>query len=301
MKFDGNNIILSEQETDNYIQINNEDFLLARLNDNYEISKGSSSNLFILRDPADEVEDRVIKICKSPISQGKNKRIKRFEREISAFKRVSRNGLRNVVKFHVSGDVEISKEDFLYFVMEKADEDLVSFLERNKFNFTTNQKLAFCVNILNGVKQLHEIGIYHRDIKNDNILLINEEFKIGDLGLVNFRNTDFVLDKKNEKVGPFGWLSPEATNKMLTYKKNMIYKYDCEINAESDVFQLGKLFWYVFQGNLPIGQVLYDDCKIGDSEIFKVIFTMLQYKKDRRPNIESIEQMLEPIKIKYGV
>lgn len=302
MRFERGNILLSGDTEENFIQIDNEDFLLLPLNDDFETSKGASSNVFILNDPTEENVDRVIKICKFPISQGRNKYTRRFDREIKAFKKAKRGGLRNVIQFIKDGTLEIDGEIFLYFVMEKADEDLASFLERNGFAFTTNQKLNFCVNILNGIKQLHSVGIYHRDIKHDNILLVGNEFKIGDLGLVRFREEDFsASDRLNEKVGPIGWLSPEATNKLLTEGKDMVFSYDCDIDAGSDIFQLGKLFWYVFQGNLPIGQILLDDMEIDEDDIYPVIFHMLQYKKSRRPNIAALEALLEPLKIKYGV
>lgn len=301
MIFDGKNILVSPEEEDNYIQIDHEDFLLLPLNTDYEKSKGASSNIFILHDPSDETEDRVIKICKSPLSEGRNGRTRRFDREVRAFRLAKQNNLRNVIDFVKSGKTEIADDEFLYFIMEKADDDLATFLETNRFDFTPNQKLTFCVNILNGIKQLHQIGIYHRDIKHDNILVIDGEFKIGDLGLVRFRNEDSRVDWVNEKIGPVGWLSPEATNKMLTNEKDIIYDYDCEIDSSSDIFQLGKLFWYVFQGNLPIGQILLDDYEIAEDDIFQIIFSMLQYKKARRPTVADLEALLEPLKIKYGV
>jgi serine/threonine protein kinase len=301
MIFDGKNILVSPEEEDNYIQIDHEDFLLLPLNTDYEKSKGASSNIFILHDPSDETEDRVIKICKSPLSEGRNGRTRRFDREVRAFRLAKQNNLRNVIDFVKSGKTEIADDEFLYFIMEKADDDLATFLETNRFDFTPNQKLTFCVNILNGIKQLHQIGIYHRDIKHDNILVIDGEFKIGDLGLVRFRNEDSRVDWVNEKIGPVGWLSPEATNKMLTNEKDIIYDYDCEIDSSSDIFQLGKLFWYVFQGNLPIGQILLGDYEIAEDDIFQIIFSMLQYKKTRRPTVADLEALLEPLKIKYGV
>lgn len=295
------NIILSPDEEDNYVQIDNEDFLLLPLNDDFEKSKGANSNLFILNDPTGDSGDKVIKICKSPLAEGWNGRIRRFEREIRAFKLAKRNHLRNVIDFIKNGKIEIANNLFLFFLMEKAEEDLATYLEKNRFDFTLNQKLAFCVNILNGIKQLHHVGIYHRDIKHDNILLVDGEFKIGDLGLVQFRNEDSNVDWVNEKIGPVGWLTPEATNKMLTNEKDIIYNFDCAIDESSDVFQLGKLFWYVFQGNLPIGQILLDDYEIAEDDIFQIIFSMLQYRKARRPTIANLEALLEPLKIKYGV
>lgn len=293
------NIILDRFDPEeNFIQLDNIDFKLENLS-GYETSKGASSNLFVLVDPEDEYPDRVIKICKSPLDNGRNKRIIRFEREIKAFKTAKSKALRNVIEFHGSGEVEIAGYTFLYIVMEKADEDLASYMEANKFEFTPNQKLSLCVNILNGIKQLHSQKIYHRDIKHDNILRVGNEFKVGDLGLVRFQNEDFSVDRDNEKVGPFGWLSPEATNKMLTFKKKIGHVYDCDINYKSDVFQLGKLFWYIFQANLPVGQ-LDNDHRFED-DIFAVVRLMLQYDKQRRPNMAQLESLLQPLMLKYAV
>lgn len=302
MRFEGEDLKLSDDPEQNYISLNNEDYKLEYLSRDFESNKGASSNVFILIDPNGDLEDRVIKICKTPFyERSKNKRIKRFQREIDAFRIVKQHHLANVIRFYSSGIIRLDRKQYLYIIMEKADSDLASYLEDNKFAFTPNQKLSICVSILNGIKQLHDHNIYHRDIKHDNILVVNGQFKICDLGLVDFRNTDFALDKPNEKIGPIGWLSPEATNKMLTFRKSIGNTYDCVINHKSDIFQLGKLFWYVFQGNLPVGQLKYDDCKFKDQDLYNLFFLMLQHKKDDRPEIATINIILAPIKLRLAV
>lgn len=299
IRYTNGNIELGYNPEENYIQIDNIDFRLELLKSS-DPFKGASSNIFVLIDPDDEFDDRVIKICKSPLDNGTNKKHVRFNREIRAFKLASKAKLQNVIQYYGSGEVEIDGLQFLYIIMEKAQGDLTSFLENNKFEFTVNQKLAFCINILNGVKQLHSLKIYHRDIKHDNILRVKDEFKLGDLGIAKFQNEDFKVDYDNEKIGPYGWLSPEATNKMLTYKKRIGFTYDCDINFKSDIFQLGKLFWYIFQGNLPVGQLIPSDYKF-EEDIFNVISLMLQYEKQRRPTINELEVLIEPLVVKYGV
>ncbi|MHB8261064.1 MAG: protein kinase family protein [Bacteroidia bacterium] len=290
-------IKLSDDPYENYINLDGEEFLLSYLNPVTRTTKGASSNLFILSDSAGETEDRVIKICKSPYYKySKDKRLARFNREIRAFKLVEKKGLTGIIEFFGSGLVKIGDNFYPYIVLEKAEGDLASFMEENRFAFTLNQKLTFCTNILNNIKKLHEIGIYHRDIKHDNILCVNDEFKIGDLGLVTFQDRDFSMDQVNEKIGPVGWLSPEATNKMLTFEKEIGQTYDCDINHQSDIFQLGKLFWYIFQGNLPTGQVQNADHRFNDLEIYNVIFSMIQYEKARRPNIDAITNQFKPIR-----
>jgi serine/threonine protein kinase len=300
MTYDNGYINLDRaDENNNYVQINNADYRLEYLDGTD--SKGANSNIFILVNPDEKTQNRVIKICKDPIEWGPGRKIqKRFRREIRAFKLAKEKKLQNVIDIFGNGTVEIDGYTFLYIIMERAEQDLASYLEKKEFNFTINQKLSVCVSILNGVKQLHSLNIYHRDIKHDNILKVGDEFKIGDLGLVEFQNDDFQLDKVNEKIGPFGWLSPEATNKMLTFKKKTGFTYDCDINYKSDIFQLGKLFWYICQGNLPVGQLIPTDYKF-ERDIFDVLSVMLQYDKSRRPNMAQTEALFKPLKLKYGV
>src|SRR5690606_25235728 len=133
--------------------------------------------------------------------------------------------------------------------------------------------------ILEGIKLLNEYKIYHRDIKQDNIFLIDGEPIIGDLGLSDCRNIDIYINEKGELIGPTGWFSPEAINKYLVEKTSNPYKFNFTINGKSEVFQLGKLFWYIFQGNLPIGQITIDDFIPRNEDMFKLIFGMLLYSK----------------------
>lgn len=294
--FKDGNISLAGQEYEDYISINNEDLLLSYLDPKNPFNKGASSNIFLLTDPEGEYEDRVIKICKSPFYRySKDRRLLRFSREIRAFGEVQRKNINGIIGFHGSGTLRISGFDFKYIILEKADGDLASFMENNEFDFTINQRLNFCINILTCIQNLHNARIYHRDIKHDNILVIDGEMKIGDLGLVQFQDKDASMDRDNEKIGPAGWLSPEATNKMLTHKKNMGNIYDCTITNKSDIFQLGKLFWYIFQGNIPTGQIIPADMKFNDGDIYNIIFSMIQYDQLRRPTIPELHHNFEPI------
>lgn len=307
-----NRIKLSIDGYDNIININGVDYEMKYLGDNPG-NKGGNSNVLKLRlagiDYEEETqEEYVIKISKIPLNAPHSKfnksRKARFQREILALRKANRNVLPNVVKLIDYGIIKIEEKEFSFYTMEKANSDLTDYLIPRR---TIQQKIFLFQSILEGIKQLHGIQIYHRDIKHDNIFMFGEECKIGDLGLMRFKDEDNLALDKEQRIGAFGWETPEAMNKFLTESKpDPEFSFDCNIDEASDIFQLGKLFWYILQGNIPIGCLHISDFKIDDPELFKVLTKLLQHGKthtiQRRPlNITAVEQLIEPIAKKYKV
>ena len=180
--------------------------------------------------------------------------------------------------------------------MENGEKDLKEFIELNHNILTLDEKVDLCLSLANGIKELYDLGFYHRDIKPDNIFIIGQDWKIGDLGLVSERSKENEIDEDNDFIGPRGWISPEVMNKYLCYKKGYSYSYDCNIDHKSDIFQLGKLFWFILQHNVPIGTVKINDFQIKNSRIYPILKTMLNYDKSKRyDNISEIILLLKPI------
>jgi serine/threonine protein kinase len=307
-----NRIKLSIDGYDNIININGIDYELKYLGDSPG-NKGGNSNVLKLQlvegeDEYENPEEFVIKISKIPLNVPNSKfnhnRKARFQREIIALRKANKVGLPNVVKLIDYGVIKIEDKEFSFYTMEKANSDLTDYLIPRR---TIQQKVFLFQSILEGIKQLHGIRIYHRDIKHDNVFMFGEECKIGDLGLMRFKNEDNLAIDREQRIGAFGWETPEAMNKFLTEnKQDPEFTFDCDIDEASDIFQLGKLFWYILQGNLPIGCLHISDFKINDPELFGVLTTLLQHGKthtlQRRPlNIPAVEQLIEPIAKKYLV
>ncbi len=202
------------------------------------------------------------------------------------------NELNNIVKIEFSGIQKIDDLDFQYYVMQKCDCTLSKYLSKKENELDIYQKTLLCHKILLGIKGLHEYRIYHRDIKHDNIFFIGNEPYIGDLGLADYRDSDIIINERGDIIGPTGWFSPEAVNKFLVEKSSNINKYDCRIDEKSEVFQLGKLFWYIFQGNIPIGQIILNDFIPKDKKLFEIVFSMLLYSKKQRIDTDNLDKEL---------
>jgi serine/threonine protein kinase len=320
MNFDrGGNLYLSPIQRHNVIEHNQVFYTLKPLSAEFESSKGGNSSVFLLEDSNENVE-RIIKVCKfdspKPASSSelrqmkpsdkrdyyfKRKRNFRFSQEIEALNVAKQEGFLNIVEIFFDGQIPSRNDDrvFQYFVMEKADTDLKEFIISNR-DLEPQERLSICIDIMKAVKELHGKEIYHRDIKPDNILLFNKadedikRWKLSDLGLIYDGKREGNIDAEGERIGPYGWLSPEAMNKVLTEKAKL--GFDCLIDDASDIFQLGKVFWFIFQGNVPIGQIEIDDFQLDIKEkiyLFNILKNMLQYSKSRRNIILNLEEELQ--------
>jgi serine/threonine protein kinase len=294
MRFENGEIKLSRDVRKNIIEFDNTVFEIRLLNltqkDIYKrSSKGGNSVVFTLFDNDKQIE-YAIKFSKYPRIPEHTRSNNRFQHEINALYEAKDNSFENIVEIVFDDMLRIGDFNFMYYVMEKGETDLTDYLRNN--NIALNQKYLLCYEIIKGINQLHSMALYHRDIKPDNIFVINNTWKIGDLGLSKYRNND-TLDKKNEKIGPVGWLSPEVMNKVLCAGTPMEAIHDCVIDEFSDIFQLGKLIWFIFNGNVPIGQIKLSDFNLGRKEIFDLIINMLQYRKRDRGRLNDYEEAFE--------
>ncbi|WP_308366065.1 MULTISPECIES: protein kinase [unclassified Microbulbifer] len=142
----------------------------------------------------------------------------------------------NIVQIY---DVVEERND-VALVMEYVDGCSLTYWQRER-NPGLIQKVRLLKQICNGLSRAHSIGIIHRDLKADNILIDSDNTaKIGDFGIAkNWRETSD-LTREQHIAGSWGAMSPEqAQGKPL--------------DNRSDLFSLGVLAYQLLCEQNPFG------------------------------------------------
>jgi nicotinic acid mononucleotide adenylyltransferase/tRNA A-37 threonylcarbamoyl transferase component Bud32 len=114
-----------------------------------------------------------------------------------------------------------------FCVMEKCDIDLLSYIKLNRITinqtlrtiFPDQQWFQFIEQMLSGFVHLISLGILHRDIKTDNILLSNMIVKISDFSVSINRNSMTKMPLR----GSIRHYAPEAIKEKKSIQKKLMF------------------------------------------------------------------------------
>ncbi|KAF1887920.1 hypothetical protein Lal_00023928 [Lupinus albus] len=114
----------------------------------------------------------------------------KMEKEREGFPLTSLREINILLSFHHRSIVDVkevvvgSSLDSIFMVMEYMEHDLKGLMESIKQPFSQSEVKCLMIQLLEGVKYLHENWVLHRDLKTSNLLLNNRgELKICDFGL----------------------------------------------------------------------------------------------------------------------
>lgn len=181
-----------------------------------------------------------------------------------------------------------------FIVMPKAVTTL-----GNKISFTKNRIeicLEIILGILNGIKEAHEIGIIHRDIKPFNILFLDDSLRepvISDFGICFVKETpeDLRVTAINETVGAKFFMAPEQERGGFV-----------EVDERADIYALGKLLHHMLTGRTLFRENLKEafESEELDSDIrYKAIFDeilSLTIKFDKEDRFNSVEEFIDAVR-----
>jgi len=226
-------------------------------NDNIELGQGRCATVYAKQYKNEQVAVKVIR------------ERKQFEHESKILTLLSSNNSsyhKNLIRIFGIGDQ--------FCVMEKCDIDLLSYIKLNRISinqtlktiFPNQQWFQFIEQMLAGFIHLISLGILHRDIKTDNILLSNMIVKISDFsvsinvnsmtkmplrGSIRHYAPEAIEDKKiyTEKadVYMFGCLLYEIVHggERIWSEKNTHDVVNRRLNGEKPIFSVQCEPWYI--------------------------------------------------------
>lgn len=203
------------------------------LADRYEILEligiGGMAYVYKARDKA---EDRIVavKILKDEFLANEEF-IRRFRNESRAIALLSHP---NIVKIY---DV-LFGEFVQMIVMEYIDGiTLKEYIEHQKV-IRWKEAVHFTVQILRALQHAHDKGIVHRDIKPQNIMLLQDgTIKVMDFGIARFARTE-PQTMTDKAIGSVHYISPEQARGE-------------RIDEKTDIYSVGVMLFEMLTGQLP--------------------------------------------------
>jgi serine/threonine-protein kinase len=153
----------------------------------------------------------------------------RFYREAQTAGKLSHP---NIVTVHdVGEDLGMS-----YIVMEFVEgQTLANWMKTQRFSVAQIKHVVY--NAAVGLGFAHENGVFHRDVKPDNIMVGKTGLvKVMDFGIARIVESD--LTKTGSVMGTPAYMSPEQVNGQ-------------KIDARSDIFSLGVILYELLTGQRP--------------------------------------------------
>ena len=204
-----------------------------KINDRYQIVKtigeGGMANVYLAYDVILE-RNVAVKVLRGDLSTDE-KFVRRFQREALSASSLSHP---NIVEVY-----DVGEDNGLYYiVMEYIEGKHLKQLLKKRGNLTLREVIDIMLQITDGMAAAHDSYIIHRDIKPQNIMILeNGLVKITDFGIAMALNGT-QLTQTNSVMGSVHYLPPEqASGKGST--------------IQSDVYSIGILMYELLSGTLP--------------------------------------------------
>jgi serine/threonine protein kinase len=194
-----------------------------------ELGQGGMGRVYRVYDR--EVEEYVaLKIIKPDIANDKNT-IRRFRNELKIARKISH---KNVCRMF-----DLNREDETTFItMEYVPgEDLKTSLRRMG-PLSLGKAIFIARQVCEGLAEAHRLGVIHRDLKPQNIMIDREgNARIMDFGVARSLESKGVTDS-GSVIGTPEYMSPEQVEGK-------------EVDSRSDIYSLGAILYELVTGQVP--------------------------------------------------
>lgn len=246
-------------------------YIGKRLDGRYEIHEligvGGMANVYRCTDTIDDREV-AIKILKDEYLNN-DEFIRRFKNESKAIAMLSHP---NIVKVY-----DVSFGDMIqYIVMEYIDGiTLKEYIDRQGI-IEWKDAIHLATQILKALQHAHECGIVHRDIKPQNIMLLQDgTIKVTDFGIARFSDKA-TRTMTEQAIGSVHYIAPEQARGDVT-------------DGKTDIYSVGVMLYEMLTGKLPFD---------GDSAVTVALMQLQSTPKRPREVNPGIPIGLEQITMK---
>ena len=239
-----------------------------KISDRYEIIKsigeGGMANVYLAYDTILE-RNVAVKVLRGDLSTDE-KFVRRFQREALQAARITHE---NIVDVY---DVGEDNGEY-YIVMEYVEGKHLKSLLKKRGKLTIPEVVDIMLQVTSGLSVAHDQYIIHRDIKPQNIMILeNGLVKLTDFGIAVAMNST-QLTQTNSVMGSVHYLPPEQANgKGAT--------------LQSDIYSLGILMYELLTGKLPYR---------GDNAVEVALKHLKEPMPSVRTTIPDIPQSIENI------
>lgn len=183
-------------------------------------------------------ENYVVKILSLNKWNNKGKkelRYKRFHKEIHKVLELQNDisGIMKIIDFHCPSKMQENID--VWYLMYKA-ESFNKYCNENKIDL--KRKIQYLLELSNILVMLHKRGYSHRDIKIDNLLILDNQLILSDFGLI-WNIDDSRVTGDDERLGPYYIGPPELENRDV----------DMDDFRPSDVYLFAKVVWMVLKND----------------------------------------------------
>ena len=242
-----------------------------KISDRYQIIKsigeGGMANVYLAYDT---ILDRnvAIKLLRGDLANDE-KFVRRFQREALSASSLAHP---NIVEVYDVGE----DSGQYYIVMEYIEGKHLKALLKKRGKLTVSEVVDIMLQITDGLSVAHDSYIIHRDIKPQNIMILeNGIVKITDFGIAMAMNAT-QLTQTNSVMGSVHYLPPEQANGKGS-------------TLQSDIYSMGILMYELLTGKLPYR---------GDNAVEIALKHLKEPLPSVREELPSIPQSLENIILK---
>jgi serine/threonine protein kinase len=202
------------------------------------IGKGGNGEVYevkILKGPQNDA--CVVKMLSLNRWWGERKaeRYQRFYKEIETVMKLQETipGIMKILDFHCPR--KIQSDDEVWYLMHKARKFNGIFADEKN---DLKSKIKYLLKLSNILCGLHDLEYSHRDIKIDNLLILDNELMLSDFGLV-WNTEDINITGENERLGPY-YIGPRELERRDINIKDF---------RPSDVYLFAKVVWMVLKND----------------------------------------------------